>query len=165
MNNLTKTVSYMNNIAVTPMINHVHFKNLTPLMNILKAIMSNAHFPWYGVFSQDKRLKAEMKLVQKTVNMLSGERFLTYRLTRNSPQYAVLAYSCTQILIATSATSLERYRGVGSEDYSHQDAFDKKALKSLVLSYTTDPKRGFNYEELTGKEQTNLKHGRALGGA
>lgn len=134
---LTKSLTRCTNVAVTPMLSHVGFRNLTPILNILKCLIVNSDFPWAQIFIQWKRLYVEMKEVVKVVSVLSG----------TGPAFAMLAYLCTQLLISTGTTSLERYRGVGSEDYTPRDAFDKRGIKQYIQDFINDPARGTTYAD------------------
>lgn len=60
---LTKSLAQCTNVAVTPMLSHVGFRNLTPILNILKCLIVNSDFPWAPIFIQWKRLAVEMKEV------------------------------------------------------------------------------------------------------
>lgn len=139
---LTKSLALCTNVAVTPMLSHVGFRNLTPILNILKCLIVNSEFPWAAIFLQIKRLAVEMGEVIKVVAILKGNPYATHMLSGTGPAFAMLAYLCTQLLIATGTTSLERYRGVGSEDYTQRDAFDKRGLKQYIQDFINDPDRG-----------------------
>lgn len=76
-----------------------------------------------------------MKEVEKIRTSLSG----------TGPAFSMLAYLSTQLLILTGVTSLERYRGVGSEDYTSQTPFNKIQLKEYINDYINEPDKENTY--------------------
>lgn len=102
----------------------------------------------------------EMKEVVKVVGILRGKPFLTHRLAGTGPAYSMMAYVCTQLLIQTGTTSLERYRGVGSEYYTPQNPFNKNHVKKYIQDFMADPDRGGVRNargKLINESRSNLK--------
>lgn len=147
VNSLSRSLAKCTNVAVKPMIAHIGFKNITPLLNVLKCLVLNASFPWASILKQAPRLETELNEVKRLVGILRGKPYLTHKLSGSGPAFSMLAYLCTQLLIKTGVDSLEGYRGVGSDEYTSTTPYDKNEIKKYIQAYISDPNRGFNYEQ------------------
>lgn len=101
-----------------------------------------------------------MKEVKKIVGVLKGNPYLTYSLVGTGLTVAMLAYVCTQLLIATGTTSLERYRGVESKECTPKTTFVKATLKQYNMDFVNDPEKGNTYADgkLIGNYSANHNH-------
>ncbi|QPB73985.1 nucleoprotein [megalopteran chu-related virus 119] len=151
---LKSIMVYIDNVAVTPLVNHIAYSGLTALHAVTQALSHYTTFPWNAIWRKNPMLRAEMAKFKSMMTLVSEDVYIGYRGSGAAANIAHMAYLSIQLLIVVGGqTSLNNYKGVGSKESPL--VFNKEYYDGLIMRFKQDiQSQAGTYEELVALEKS-----------